>query len=182
MREALTKSVNIVSIKLLRELGIENSHAHIQKFGFKKSRLPNDLSLALGSGNFSPAEMVRGYRVIANNGFIYDMHYIDSIRDRFGNFIYSYEELTSQNKTIDAFEEDHDQWSLTLRAILTESLHTSIVLGQKENVLQSFDGQRFSIRNITSARTITDEVIVRIGGMFFGRAEVDELNEKFSKN
>ena len=90
--------------------------------------------------------------------------------------------LYTTYKSIDAFEEEHDQWSLTLRAILTESLHTSIVLGQKENVLQSFDGQRFSIRNINSARTITDEVIVRIGGMFFGRAEVDELNEKFSKN
>ncbi len=85
-------------------------------------------------------------------------------------------------KTIDAFEEEHDQWSLTLRAILTERLHTSIVLGQKENVLQSFDGQRFSIRNITSARAITDEVIEKIGGMFFGRSEVDELNKKFSKN
>ena len=98
------------------------------------------------------------------------------------NYITNQRVLYTTYKTIDAFEEDHDQWSLTLRAILTESLHTSIVLGQKENVLQSYDGQRFSIRNITSARTITDEVIEKIGGMFFGRSEVEKLNEEFSKN
>ncbi len=98
------------------------------------------------------------------------------------NYITAHRVLYTTYKTIDAFEEEHDQWSLTLRAILTENLYTSIVLGQKENILQSFDGQRFSIRNITSARTITDEVIERIGDMFFGRTEVDELNEKFSKN
>ena len=130
MREALTKSVNIVSIKLLRELGIENSHAHIQKFGFKKSRLPNDLSLALGSGNFSPAEMVRGYSVIANDGFISDMHYIDSIRDRFGNFIYSYEELTSQNTTIDAFP-----WLDTVEMNLNRPYYIIQPLNLKERVV-----------------------------------------------
>ena len=81
IRDALVKSVNIVSIKLLRELGIENSHTYLNNFGFTKSRLPNDLSLALGSGNFSAAEMVRAYSVIANNGFIPDIHFIDSIKD-----------------------------------------------------------------------------------------------------
>ena len=130
MREALTKSVNIVSIKLLRELGIENSHAHIQKFGFKKSRLPNDLSLALGSGNFSPAEMVRGYSVIANDGFISDMHYIDSIRDRFGNFIYSYEELTSQDTNIDAFP-----WLDTVEMNLNRPYYIIQPLNLKERVV-----------------------------------------------
>ena len=48
LRDALVKSVNIVSIKLLRELGIEQSHDYLEKFGFEKSRLPKDLSLALG--------------------------------------------------------------------------------------------------------------------------------------
>ena len=52
LREALNKSVNIVSIKLLRELGINNAQNGIDKFGLDKKRLPRDLSLALGSGNF----------------------------------------------------------------------------------------------------------------------------------
>ena len=75
LRDALIKSINIVSIKLLRELGIENTHNYLEKFGFEKSRLPKDLSLALGSGNFSPVEMVRAFSVIANNGKTTDIHY-----------------------------------------------------------------------------------------------------------
>ncbi len=105
IREALTKSVNIVSIKLLREIGIQKSHDYIKNFGFEKSRLPSDLSLALGSGNFSPAEMVRAYSVIANNGFITDMHFIDSIQDRFGNYIFNHDDYLKQDifKEITAF-------------------------------------------------------------------------------
>ncbi len=97
LREALIKSVNIISIKLLRELGIKKSHDYLENFGFSKSRLPNDLSLALGSGNFSPAEMVRGYSVIANSGFITDMYFIDSIKDRDGNYIFSQDEYELKN-------------------------------------------------------------------------------------
>ena len=52
IRDALVKSVNIVSIKLLREIGLDIAHNYLVNFGFKESRLPNDLSLALGSGNF----------------------------------------------------------------------------------------------------------------------------------
>ena len=105
IREALTKSVNIVSIKLLRELGLEKAHDYIENFGFDRSRLPQDLSLALGSGNFSPAEMVRGYSVIATGGYITDIHFIDNIQDRFGNSIFSHNELNvkKNNQNINAF-------------------------------------------------------------------------------
>ena len=105
LRDALIKSVNIVSIKLLREIGIKSSHEYISKFGFDVSRLPNDLSLALGSGNFSPAEMVRGYSVIANKGFISNMHFVDLIMSKSGEIIFSHENYSlSKNKSeINAF-------------------------------------------------------------------------------
>ena len=102
LREALTKSVNIVSIKLLRELGLDKTHNFLENFGFQKSRLPNDLSLALGSGNFSPIEMSRAYSVIATNGYIPDIYFIDSIRDRNGNIIYSHDNFDGQRE-ISAF-------------------------------------------------------------------------------
>ena len=101
LRDALTKSVNIVSIKLLREMGLNKTHEYLVNFGFSQNRLPNDLSLALGSGNFSPAEMVRAYSVIANNGQISNIHYIDNIQDRFGDTIFSQEEFNKNNKTKD---------------------------------------------------------------------------------
>jgi len=132
LREALTKSVNIVSIKLLRELGIEKSHEYIENFGFNKSRLPKDLSLALGSGNFSPAEMVRGYSVIATRGFIPDIYFIDSIQDRFGNFIFSHDELNAQknNQNIIAFP-----WLDTLEMNLNRPYNVLKPLNKEERVI-----------------------------------------------
>jgi penicillin-binding protein 1A len=97
IRDALIRSVNIVSIKLLREIGISKSHDFIQNFGFEKSRLPSDLSLALGSGNFSPAEMVRAFGVIANGGYLVDPYYISKIEDRDGNIIYSHNDYVNLN-------------------------------------------------------------------------------------
>ena len=132
LREALTKSVNIVSIKLLREIGIQKSHNYIKNFGFEKSRLPNDLSLALGSGNFSPAEMVRAYSVIANNGFITDMHFIDSIQDRFGNYIFNHNDYLKQDifKEITAFP-----WLDTLEMNIKKPYFLLKPLNQEDEVI-----------------------------------------------
>ncbi len=93
VRDALINSLNIVSIKLLREVGVDKVQNYVQNFGYKKSRLPSDLSLALGSGNFSPIEMVRAFGVIANGGYLIDPYYISKIEDRNGNIIYSHEDF-----------------------------------------------------------------------------------------
>ena len=50
------------------------------------------MSLALGSGNFSPAEMARAFGVIANGGYLVDPYYISKIEDRNGNIIYSHDD------------------------------------------------------------------------------------------
>ena len=132
LREALTKSVNIVSIKLLRELSIDKAHEYIQKFGYDQSRLPKDLSLALGSGNFSPAEMVRGYSVIANDGFISDMHFVDTIQDRFGDIIFSHNDYNIQknNNELNAFP-----WLDTLEMNIKRPYNILKPLNKKERVI-----------------------------------------------
>ena len=132
LREALTKSVNIVSIKLLRELSIDKAHEYIQKFGYDQSRLPKDLSLALGSGNFSPAEMVRGYSVIANDGFISDMHFVDTIQDRFGGIIFSHNDYNIQknNNELNAFP-----WLDTLEMNIKRPYNILKPLNKKERVI-----------------------------------------------
>ena len=132
LRDALTKSVNIISIKLLRELGIKTAHQYIQKFGFDQSRLPKDLSLALGSGNFSPAEMVRGYSVIANDGFISDMHFVDTIIDRFGDIIFSHNDYNTQknNNELNAFP-----WLDTLEMNINRPYYILNPLNKKDRVI-----------------------------------------------
>ena len=134
LREALTKSVNIVSIKLLRELSIDKAHEYIEKFGYDRSRLPKDLSLALGSGNFSPAEMVRGYSVIANDGFISDMHFVDTIQDRFGDIIFSHNDYNIQknNNELNAFP-----WLDTVEMNIKRPYNILKPLNKKERVIDA---------------------------------------------
>ena len=103
LREALVQSVNLVSIKLLREMGIPVTQNYLSKFGFAKSRLAPDLSLALGSSSFSPAEMVRAYSILANSEDPKDLFFIERILDRKGNIIFENPQIKNKEKNIDAF-------------------------------------------------------------------------------
>ncbi len=103
LREALVQSVNLVSIKLLREMGIPATQNYLSKFGFAKPRLAPDLSLALGSSSFSPAEMVRAYSILANSEDPKDLFFIERILDRKGNIIFKNLQTKNKEKNIDAF-------------------------------------------------------------------------------
>ena len=103
LREALVQSVNLVSIKLLREMGIPLTQNYLSRFGFSLSRLAPDLSLALGSSSFSPAEMVRAYSIMANSEDPKDLFFIERIEDRNGKTIFQNPQIENKNKNIDAF-------------------------------------------------------------------------------
>ena len=81
LRTALYKSRNLVSIRLLRDIGIDFALAHIAKFGFDVERLPRGLSLALGSGALTPLEVAAGYSVLANGGYAVEPYFIERILD-----------------------------------------------------------------------------------------------------
>jgi penicillin-binding protein 1A len=89
MREALVRSMNLVSVRLLLfETGIGNAVRHITKFGFGESALPRNGSLALGGGNASPLDMVQGYATIANGGYAVKPYVIDAIYGAEGETLY----------------------------------------------------------------------------------------------
>jgi penicillin-binding protein 1A len=104
LREALVQSVNLVSIKLLREMGISNTQAFLTRFGFEKSRLAPDLSLALGSSSFSPAEMVRAYSILANSENPKDPFFIDKILNRKGDVIYKHSNASQEKNSQDSVD------------------------------------------------------------------------------
>nr|WP_235036452.1 penicillin-binding protein 1A [Zhongshania aliphaticivorans] len=88
LRQALYQSRNLVSIRVLRELGIRRAINYVDRFGFDTSKLPHDLSLALGSHSLTPLDVVTGYAVFANGGFKISPYVIDRIMDRDGNTVY----------------------------------------------------------------------------------------------
>ncbi|MFO1436203.1 MAG: penicillin-binding protein 1A [Gammaproteobacteria bacterium] len=79
LREALSASRNLVSIRLLNAVGIEYVAGYAKRFGFVDERLPHDLSLALGTGVATPLEIARGYAVFANGGFRIDPYLIERV-------------------------------------------------------------------------------------------------------
>ncbi|MCU7904351.1 MAG: penicillin-binding protein 1A [Candidatus Thiodiazotropha sp. (ex Epidulcina cf. delphinae)] len=88
LRYALTHSRNLVSIRLLRKIGINHAVNYASRFGFDKRELPRDLSLALGSGVVTPLAMGRGYSVLANGGYYVSPHIITAIRNDRGETLY----------------------------------------------------------------------------------------------
>jgi penicillin-binding protein 1A len=84
LREAMVNSRNLVSIRLLREIGIPYATGHISSFGFDPAELPGNLSMALGSASLVPISIVRGYAAFANGGFLIDPYFIERIVDARG--------------------------------------------------------------------------------------------------
>ncbi len=80
LREALKRSMNLVSVRLLLfETGIPNAIRHLKKFGFSDATLIHNGSLALGGGNASPLDMAQGYAILANGGHAVTPYVIDAI-------------------------------------------------------------------------------------------------------
>lgn len=88
LRMALYKSRNLVSIRLLRSVGVGYATKFARNFGFDDSTLPHDLSLALGSGGVSPLQMARAYAVLANGGYRVQPYLIERIEDMDGNVLF----------------------------------------------------------------------------------------------
>ena len=93
LRVALTKSRNLVSIRVLNRIGVEAGLDFIERFGFDIDKLPTNLSLALGSGTVTPVEMATGYTVFANGGYRIEPYFLDRIVDSRGEILFQAEPL-----------------------------------------------------------------------------------------
>ncbi|MGN8158917.1 penicillin-binding protein 1A [Salinisphaera sp. RV14] len=88
LREGLVHSLNLVSIRVLRRIGVSTAIDYISKFGLPADQMPHNLSLALGSATFSPLQMAGGFSVFANEGFRVKPHYISQITDGRGQVVF----------------------------------------------------------------------------------------------
>ena len=88
LREALYRSFNLVSVRVLLEMGISHAVKHLEKFGFTGDMAPANTSLALGSGAMSPLQLATGYSVFANAGYKVEPYFVDRIVDSDGQLLY----------------------------------------------------------------------------------------------
>jgi penicillin-binding protein 1A len=88
LREALYKSRNLVSIRLLQAMGVGKTIDYITRFGFNKQDLPPNLSLALGTATLTPMEIATGWSTFANGGYKITPYIINKIESRNGDTLF----------------------------------------------------------------------------------------------
>jgi penicillin-binding protein 1A len=89
LRTALTKSKNMVSIRLLQAIGPHYAQDYIQRFGFDPKMHPAYLTMALGAGSATPLQMAAAYSVFANGGFRVKPWFIERVEDDRGQTLYA---------------------------------------------------------------------------------------------
>ena len=94
LREALRRSRNLVSIRLLHAVGVRNTIRHAAKFGFDTDKLPKNLSLALGTGVITPWQLAATYTVFANGGYRVEPFFIERIETYTGDLLYQANPVT----------------------------------------------------------------------------------------
>ncbi|SNX28886.1 penicillin-binding protein 1A [Polynucleobacter meluiroseus] len=88
LRNALAKSKNLVSVRIIRAIGPSYAQDYIQRFGFDPEKHPPYLTMALGAGSVTPLQMATAYSVFANGGYRVDPFIIDKVTDSKGGVLF----------------------------------------------------------------------------------------------
>ena len=88
LRIGLAQSKNVMAVRVLRDVGLDETIDYLTRFGFKKDELPRSDTIALGAGSLSPVQMAQGFSVFANNGYYVEPYYIDHIESPYGDEVY----------------------------------------------------------------------------------------------
>ena len=87
MRQALAKSKNMVSIRILQSIGPRYAQDYITRFGFDEDKHPAYLTMALGAGSVTPWQMAGAYSVFANGGYRVEPYIVARITDANGKLL-----------------------------------------------------------------------------------------------
>jgi penicillin-binding protein 1A len=88
LREALVRSRNLATIRVVRQLSVDTVISYTSRFGFNPDDMPRDMTIALGSLPVTPLQLVTAYSVFANGGYRVDNYFIDRIEDASGKVVY----------------------------------------------------------------------------------------------
>ncbi len=105
LREGLVRSKNLVSVRLLQQLGLPAARDWIARFGFDMAQQPQDLTLALGTGSVTPMQLAQAYAVLANGGHRVAPVVIERILDAQGTVLFEApppEPLSEANRVLPA--------------------------------------------------------------------------------
>ncbi|HMN93239.1 MAG TPA: PBP1A family penicillin-binding protein [Hydrogenophaga sp.] len=105
VREALARSSNLVSVRLLQESGTGRGREWLTRFGLEPQRQPDNLTLALGTGQVTPMQMARAYATLSNGGWLPEVVVVEKIIGAQGKVLFEAPppaERTEDNRAIPA--------------------------------------------------------------------------------
>ncbi len=105
MRQALTRSKNLVSVRIIQQITPKFAQEYATRFGFDAEKHPPFLTMALGAGSVTPYQMVGGYSVFANGGYRVNPYLIQKITDDSGRVLFEAKPIKANdesNRVIDA--------------------------------------------------------------------------------
>lgn len=126
LRKALARSKNVVSVRLIRSVGVQKTAEFMQRFGFADQDIPRNETLSLGSASFTPLEVTRGLAVFANGGYLVDPYFIARVETIDGQVVeeasptYACEDCRSQQVNEDRIEDELDQARVQAPRVLSE--------------------------------------------------------------
>tara|TARA_Y100001956_G_scaffold81093_1_gene97762 strand:+ start:4653 stop:7139 length:2487 start_codon:yes stop_codon:yes gene_type:complete len=85
LRIGLAQSKNVMAVRVLREVGLDETRQYLTRFGFDMDQLPRSETIALGAGSLTPMKMAQGYSVFANGGYYVEPFYISKVEGPFGD-------------------------------------------------------------------------------------------------
>ena len=89
LREALIKSLNLVSVRVIQQAGIPQTVEYVRRFGFDALAAPMNPSMALGAGGVAPLNLAGGYAAFANGGYRVEPYIIEKVQDAAGDTLYA---------------------------------------------------------------------------------------------
>ena len=158
LREALYRSRNLVSIRLLRRMGIDRTLEGLQAFGFNTGDMPLDLSLALGSHAMTPLEIAAGYAVFANGGYQVQPYILDKVIDRDGNVIFQADPETVCSPC--DFGAQDAQTELSIDMQLEELLANLAQESQADSEQDSWEAIALALQNTDNTEVIPAKRVI----------------------
>jgi penicillin-binding protein 1A len=109
MRIGLATSKNVMAVRVLREVGLDETREYLTRFGFDIDQLPRSETIALGAGSLTPVKMAQGYSVFANGGYYVEPFYISRVEGPFGNLEFEATPKTICREECDSTTETPDE-------------------------------------------------------------------------
>ncbi len=171
LREALRRSRNLVSIRLLHTVGVRSALRHVAKFGFDIDELPKNLSLALGSGAITPWQLASSYTVFANGGYRVEPFFIKQIETYSGDLLFQANPVTV---CPDCPDNGADETDVTTPGTVEET-ETADAIPVRKNIAERV----VNPQNIWIMNELTRDVIRRgTGARAYRELKRDDLSGK----